>query len=39
MKKKSQDIEKIKKKFHREWLLIAVDKFDESTPHPLQEGF
>lgn len=28
---KSQSIEAIKKKFHREWLLIAVDKFDETT--------
>ncbi len=32
---KSQNIETIKKKFHREWLLIAVDKFDESTTTPL----
>lgn len=30
-KMRSIDIEKIKKKFHREWLLIAVDKFDETT--------
>ena len=32
---KSQNIEKIKKRFHREWLLIAVDKVDESTTTPL----
>lgn len=28
-------IEAIKKKFHREWLLIAVDKIDESTTIPV----
>jgi hypothetical protein len=28
---KSQKIEAIKKRFRREWLLIAVDKFDEET--------
>jgi len=28
---KSQKIEAIKKRFRREWLLIAVDKFDEKT--------
>lgn len=32
---KSQKIETIKKRFHREWLLIAVDKVDESTTRPL----
>ena len=32
---KSQKIETIRKKFHREWLLIAVDKVDESTTTPL----
>ena len=32
---KSQKIESIKKKFRREWLLIAVDKFDETTTTPL----
>ncbi len=32
---KSQQIEVIKKKFHREWLLIDVDKFDESTTTPI----
>ena len=35
MKKKSELIEKIRKKFHREWLIIAVDKFDEKTTTPL----
>ena len=29
--KKSQTIEAIRKRFHREWLLIAVDKIDHST--------
>lgn len=32
---KSEKIEKIKKKFHRQWLLVAVDKFDESTTTPI----
>jgi hypothetical protein len=32
---KSEKIEKIKKRFHREWLLIAVDKVDESTTTPI----
>ena len=31
----SQKIETIKKRFRREWLLIAVDKMDESTTTPL----
>ncbi len=31
----SQNIETVKKKFHREWLLIAVDKFDEATKTPV----
>ena len=35
MKKKSELIEKIRKKFHREYLLIAVDKVDEKTTTPL----
>jgi len=30
-----QKIEIIKKKFHREWLLIAVDKVDEATTTPI----
>jgi len=32
---KSEKIEKIKKRFHREWLLIAIDKIDESTTTPI----
>lgn len=32
---KSQKIEGIRKKFHREWLLIVIDKMDESTTIPL----
>ena len=32
---KSETIEKIKKKFHHQWLLVAVDKFDESTTTPI----
>lgn len=29
--KKSKAIETIRKKFYKEWLLITVDKVDEST--------
>ena len=32
---RSQKIEKIKKQYHREWLLISVDKVDESTTTPI----
>lgn len=32
---KSEKIETIKKRFHREWLLIAVEKTDESTTTPV----
>jgi len=32
---KTEKIEKIKKKFHREWLLISVDEVDESTTTPI----
>ncbi|MDP3042519.1 MAG: hypothetical protein Q8N62_07380 [Candidatus Omnitrophota bacterium] len=32
---KIENIEKIKRKFHREWLLIAVDKVNESTTTPI----
>lgn len=32
---KTQKIETIRKKFHREWLLIAIDKMDELTTTPL----
>jgi len=30
-----EPIEKLKKRFRREWLLIAVDKMDEATTTPL----
>lgn len=32
---KSERIEKIKKRFKREWLLISVDSMDESTTTPI----
>jgi len=32
---KTEKIESIKKRFHREWLLIAVDRTDESTTIPI----
>ena len=32
---KSQDIKIIKKRYRREWLLIAVDKIDETTTTPI----
>ena len=32
---KTEKIETIKKRFHREWLLIALDKVDESTTTPI----
>ena len=28
-------IETIRKRFHREWLLIAIDRMDDSTTTPL----
>ncbi len=31
---KNQAIEQIRKRFRREWLLIAVDKVDEATTTP-----
>jgi len=31
----SQKIETIKKRCHNEWLLIAVDKIDETTTTPI----
>jgi len=31
---RSESIEKLKKRFRREWLLIAVDKMDEATTTP-----
>lgn len=30
-----QKIESIKRRFHRQWLLIAVDKVDKSTTTPI----
>jgi hypothetical protein len=30
-----ESIKQIKKRFRREWLLIAVDKMDEATTTPL----
>ena len=33
---KTLDIQKLRKKFHNEWLLVAVDKMDESTTTPLK---
>ena len=35
MRQRSESIEKIRKRFHREWLLIAIDKMDEATTTPL----
>lgn len=32
---KTAAIEKIRKRYHREWLLILVDEMDESTTTPL----
>ncbi|MFA4888975.1 MAG: hypothetical protein WC628_05330 [Candidatus Omnitrophota bacterium] len=32
---RSQKIEAIKKRFHRQWLLIQVDKMDESSTTPI----
>lgn len=32
---KTEKIETIKRRYHREWLLIAVDKVDEATTTPL----
>jgi hypothetical protein len=31
----SQPIEEIRKQFHKEWLLIAVDEMDETTTTPM----
>lgn len=30
-----ESIEKIRKRFHKEWLLIAVDRMDRETTTPL----
>lgn len=32
----SQTIEDIRKQFHHEWLLIAIDEMDEKTTTPLK---
>jgi len=32
---RSQKIETLRKKFHKEWLLIEIDRFDETTTTPL----
>lgn len=32
---KTQNIEQIRRRFHREWLLIAVDRLDAKTQTPL----
>jgi len=32
---KSKKIKNLKKSFHREWLLIAIDQFDETTTVPI----
>lgn len=32
---KVENIETIKRRFHREWLLIAVAKFNEATTTPI----
>jgi len=32
---KIEKIESIKKRYHREWLLIALNKIDESTTTPI----
>ena len=30
------DIQKLRKKFHNEWMLIGVDEMDEATTTPLR---
>lgn len=32
---RTEKIKTIKKRFHRQWLLISVDKVDESTTTPI----
>ena len=32
---KNQPIEQIRRRFHREWLLVAVDRLDSRTQVPL----
>ena len=33
---KSQPIEQIRKRFRREWLLIAIEEMDEATTTPVR---
>lgn len=33
--KKSYKIETLKKQYHKEWILVNLDKVDESTTTPL----
>lgn len=33
---KSEPIEQIRKRFHREWLLIAADRVDPRTQAPIR---
>jgi hypothetical protein len=35
MKKKIEKIEELRKKYQREWLLIAIEKIDPKTTTPL----
>lgn len=36
MKTKSLPIEKIRRRFRREWLLVSIDELDPSTTMPLR---
>ena len=33
---KSEPLNRLRKRFHREWLLVAVDQVDPKTQAPLQ---
>ena len=33
---KSEPVNRLRKRFHREWLLIAVDRLDPKTQAPLR---
>ncbi len=33
---KIESVERIRKRYHREWLLIGVDQFDPRTQAPLR---
>jgi len=35
-RKKSPSIEQLRRRFHREWLLIAIDEMDKATTTPLR---